>query len=218
MDTSTPTPPPPPPKPSTPQAPPTPTKPQHTSNQPSTTPSTTTTTLSPPTEPFIPPNLRTYTVADLQYLSHSPTLLTSLFTLHHPTSHQSATLLTTALNTNLTTAQRLSTLESQLQSTRHSTQQKLLATRDLEQAWRVKEKEMYAELKRFSEIEVARRLREDVERREAEAAEWERELLEGAWEGGVEEWVKGYREKRKEVGLGRERIGRWGEGRVGGWR
>lgn len=153
---------------------------------------------------------------DLQYLSHSPALLSSLFTATHPASHEHTAALTTALTANILLAQTLSTTEAALTAQREATQQKLLETRALEGKWREVEKEMYQSLQPFSEVGLHARLRAAVAEGERECDALAEDFLEGA--GEVEVWVREYREKRKGVALRRERAGRWSEGRVGGWR
>lgn len=78
---------------------------------------------------------------------------------------------------------------------------------------------MYASLKKFSEGAVGEKLRGEVEERGREARELEVVLVGGEMEGReLGEWVRGYREARKGAALGKEKVGRWEEGRVGGWR
>lgn len=155
-------------------------------------------------------------MADLQYLLHSPSHLDSLFTATHPTSLAATAALTDALTRNQDLATRLLEREKALVVLRAGVQQKLVDTRALEKRWREREEEMYRGLKKFSSPDMYARLLAGVEEGKAEMAEMERALLEGGVEVGS--WVRGYREVGKRVVLRRERVGRWDEGRVGGWR
>ncbi|KAI5807009.1 hypothetical protein EDC01DRAFT_10113 [Geopyxis carbonaria] len=171
-----------------------------------------------PSEPFVPSFLHDKPLSDLHTLLSSPPLLDSLFTATHPTSHSTTSALTTALTSNAAHAAHLSALETALIAQRAAVQQKLVAARALEGKWREKEQEMYVALNAFSSPALYARMVAAVEEAERESDVVAEAMVEGAAGGDVEAWVRGYREGRKKVGLRRERVGRWDEGRVGGWR
>ncbi|KAA8896801.1 hypothetical protein FN846DRAFT_993574 [Sphaerosporella brunnea] len=196
-----------------PNPPPPPPKPTSRTN----TPPVTAEELQPlPSTPFVPELLHGKSRDDLQYLLHSPALLSSLYTATHPSSASNSAALTASLSTNIALSQQLVALETSLGTLRESTQQKLLETKGLEKRWREKEKEMYQSLQPFSEVGLHARLQSAVAEGERECDALAEEFLSGAGELEVEPWVRAYRDGRKTVALRRERRGRWDEGRVSG--
>jgi len=153
---------------------------------------------------------------DLQYLLHSPELLNALFTATHPSADTTTATLTAALSRNVELAQHLSVQEHQLIALRETTQQKLAEAKTLERRWREKEKEMYQALQPFSSPALHARLVNATNEAEQTGDAMLESFLEQG--GDVESFIRGYREVRKLAALRNERMGRWDEGRVGGWR
>ncbi|RPB25061.1 hypothetical protein L211DRAFT_861608 [Terfezia boudieri ATCC MYA-4762] len=174
------------------------------------------------TDLFTPPVLATKSLSDLQYVLHSPPLLTALFNSSHPTSTASTTTLTSALTYNIHLAQRLQALEHTLTCQREATERCLLEARALERAWREKEKEMYQALQPFSPPALYSRLVSAVGEAGSVSEALEASFLEErvGKDGGrdVGEFLKEYRAMRKLYHLRRERKERWDDARVGGWR
>ncbi|KAI5801634.1 hypothetical protein DFH27DRAFT_610981 [Peziza echinospora] len=181
--------------------------------------------LTPPSPDslFIPSLLSTKSVDDLQFLAHSPDLLSALFTATHPLSTQSTTLLTSALTQNIHLASRVQSLDHSLNQLRSDTERRLLEAKSLERSWRDKEKEMYVALQPFSPPALYNRLMSAVGEAESLSEALEASFLEERGESGgggrdVGEFIREYRTMRKVYHLRRERKERWDEGRIGGWR
>jgi hypothetical protein len=126
--------------------------------------------------------------------------------------------LTASLTHNIGLATHLTALERALVSQREATQKILTDAKAHERRWRDKEKEMYQALQPFSSPALYARLSNAIAEAEATSEAMVESFLDDGGADGVESWVKSYREIRKLTALRRERMGRWDEGRVVGWR
>ncbi|KAK5134447.1 hypothetical protein LTR08_006494 [Meristemomyces frigidus] len=182
-----------------------------------------------PAIPAIEPNwlpaiLLDKSTADLQALLHTPALLTALLdnpTTTHPSLALSTSPIPSLLHSNLRLANTLLALEPHLTAQRAALQHRLLALRALEQAHRAKLAETEAAVAAFAPRALYERLAQGVQEQEQLVRGLEESWLElggEASEREVGEFVKRVREGKRVEFLRRERLGRWGEGRVGGWR
>ncbi|KAK2755897.1 hypothetical protein FQN54_005693 [Arachnomyces sp. PD_36] len=187
---------------------------------------------------WIPDILKDKSTTDLTTILSSPSLLTSLSTLHpsHPSSQSH---LTTLLQTNTSLTTHLQSLESHLSTLRNTTSSLLLQHQSLELSWRKKQTEMDTSLEPWSPKALYQRLVAAVAEQEAVCRAVEESFLEGEEHGGhghgqgyghghegggrasereVVEWVKRIKAEGAKLEARREARARWDEGRVGGWR
>ena len=130
--------------------------------------------------------------------------------------------LNTALEENIALASHLNELEARLAHLRSSTQAQLLSAHQLERQWKTKQSDMDRALAPFSPSSLYQRLNQGVQEQEMVCRALEESFLEAdggvASEREVAEWVKRYRDAKKQYYARQERKERWDEGRVGGWR
>lgn len=172
----------------------------------------------------MPPSRRKQDLTEI--LSTAPLLsgLTHAPSTAHPSTLASTDALSTSLTENIDLATHLLECEKRLAHTRAATQALLLSTHALERQWRAKQSEMDHALSPFEPACLYQRMVAGLHEQEGVCAALEESFLDGAGEGGmaserdVVDWVKRYREARRNYYLRRERRDRWDEGRVGGWR
>lgn len=158
---------------------------------------------------------------DLSQLLNSPELLDAVLQAHHPSPAQNIKLLAGLEQELQEATSRVSKLRQQTVEKRLEVENSLIETKDLENEWEAAELNMYASLKPFSSSALFTRLK-------AYSLESEKlaEFLESSFLGetpsdqteGVQDFIKEYRSARKTFHLRNERLARWKDGRVGGFR
>lgn len=127
-----------------------------------------------------------------------------------------------ALDQNVALASHLNELEARLSHLRSTTQAQLLSAHQLERQWKQKQSDIDRALAPFSPSSLYQRLNQGVQEQEMVCRALEESFLDGdggtASEREAAEWVKRYRDAKKQYYSRQERKERWDEGRVGGWR
>ncbi|KAK5739048.1 hypothetical protein LTR17_005566 [Elasticomyces elasticus] len=179
----------------------------------------------PPIDPnWLPDVLREKSTADLHALLQDPSLQAALLdnpSTTHPAIPASQQALYPLIDTNIHLATSVQGLEAHLTNLRNQTQSRLLSLKALEQSHRSKLQETENTLSSFSPPALYQRLNAGVRDQEDLLRGTEESWLEEegtASEREVSELVRRVREGKKVAFLRRERMGRWDEGRVGGWR
>jgi hypothetical protein len=115
-------------------------------------------------------------------------------------------------------------IESRVVVERRSAQAQLLSTHALERQWGQKQANMDLALAPFSPASLYQRLGLGVQEQAMVCHALEESFLETGGEGVLateretSDWVRRYREARRQHYMRQERKERWDEGRVGGWR
>lgn len=184
------------------------------------------------TDRWIPANVQSKPLNELQPLLNNPGLIASLAS-QHPSYQSSSQPLQAAIQANVQLAQQVSHLEAQLRQLRDETAQLLLNHTSLQTQWRRKQSEMDDALAPWGPRQMHQRLVSSINEQEALLRAMQESFLDGgtdedayygAAHGGkasekeVTEWVRRIREGSTILEKRREMRARWDEGRVGGWR
>lgn len=166
-------------------------------------------------------SLRTLTEVELQELLGKPALLDALYYAQHHLPGERAQTLARLEQELEQTRTAISSLRQQVVEKRIEVENSIIETKELEKEWESAELSMYASLKAFSSSTLFARLKAVTTEAEKTSDTLETSFLEGSpldQNDGIQGFIKEYRSARKSHHLRNEKLARWKDGRVGGFR
>lgn len=154
---------------------------------------------------------------DLQEILDSTDLLHDIFLAHHSLPTQHASLLAQEEERHRDALARIATLREQIVHQRQITETAVAATKSLEAEWERVEKGMYLAQKPYSAQSLLLDLKNVLSEAERTSEGQLASFLDSSG-GNVEDFIREYRKTRKLRHLRAEKVQRWQDGRVGGFR
>lgn len=158
---------------------------------------------------------------ELQSLLDDPDLLTALYEAKHPLPQKHLQVLQDMERQHEQVLARIQSLRPSVFEQRQKVENSLIQTKRVERDWEQTELQMYASLKPYSSQALFSNLQAAVSDSEKISETVAASFLETgstAQNEGVQDFIKDYKTVRKTFHLRDERLARWKDGRVGGFR
>lgn len=165
--------------------------------------------------------LKDLSVQDLHALLADSALLDAIYESQHPQAGQLAQIVSKQEREEKDARDRVTALRQEAFEKKLECEQSLIETKELEKEWEEVERNMYASLKPFSSSALFSELKSATTESEKLSESLEASFINqnsANQNEGVQDFIKEYRSARKLYHLRNERLARWKEGRVGGFR